>query len=228
MQNTERIEELKEQNQLLISRISHEIRNPIALLRSSLDLLAVRHPEITEFEEWDDILDVMDYIKGLLNDISQFNNASRLKRKPTQLPEFLNSIFHSLRPTMDYLKINFQSDLQIPDISLSIDPIKMRQALLNILRNAYEAVSVNGCIHFVASTKENSLILKIEDNGSGISPEDLSTLFHPFVTHKKEGTGLGLTITKQIIEAHGGTISVQSTPGEGTLFTIVLPMDLQS
>lgn len=228
MQNTERIEELKEQNQLLISRISHEIRNPIALLRSSLDLLAVRHPEITEFEEWDDILDVMDYIKGLLNDISQFNNASRLKRKPTRLPEFLNSIFHSLRPTMDYLKINFQSDLQIPDISLSIDPIKMRQALLNILRNAYEAVSVNGCIHFVASTKENSLILKIKDNGCGIFPEDLSTLFHPFVTHKKEGTGLGLTITKQIIEAHGGTISVQSTPGEGTLFTIVLPMVLQS
>ena len=70
--------------------------------------------------------------------------------------------------------------------------------------------------------------MKIEDNGCGISPEDLSTLFHPFVTHKKEGTGLGLTITKQIIEAHGGTISVQSTPGEGTLFTIVLPMDLQS
>lgn len=228
MQDTEHIRQLKEQNQLLISRISHEIRNPIALLRSSLDLLAVRHPEITEYEEWDDILDVMDYIKGLLNDISQYNNASRLKRQPTQISEFLDSIFHSLRPTLDYLKINFHTDLQISDLSLSIDPIKMRQALLNILRNAYEAVSVNGCIHFVASTEDNSLIFKIKDNGCGISPDDLSTLFQPFVTHKKEGTGLGLTITKQIIEAHGGTISVESTPDTGTVFTIVLPMDPQS
>ncbi len=225
MQDTEHTEKLKEQNQLLISKISHEIRNPIALLRSSLDLLAIRHPEITEFEEWDDILDVMDYIKGLLNDISQFNNASRLKRKPTQMTDFLTSIFHSLQPTLDYLQIDFQSELQISDISLLIDPIKLRQALLNILRNAYEAVSVNGCIHFVASTKENSMIIKIEDNGCGISPEDLPSLFQPFITHKKEGTGLGLTITKQIIEAHHGTISVHSNPGKGTIFTIVLPMD---
>lgn len=225
MQNTEQNGLHIEDPQVLISKISHEIRNPIALLRSSLDLLALHHPEITEYEEWDDILDTMDYIKGLLNDISQFNNASQLKRKPTEMTDFLNSIFHSLRPTLDYLDIHFQPDLQIHRFSMLIDPIKMRQALLNLLRNAYEAVSVNGCIHFVASTKENSLILKIEDDGCGIPPEHLPSLFEPFVTHKKEGTGLGLAITRQIIEAHHGTISVQSTPGKSTAFTIVLPTD---
>ena len=205
--------------------MSHEIRNPVALIRSTLDLMAIRHPEVTEYEEWDDILDSMDYLKGLLNDISQFNNSSRLNRQSICVTEFLTSIFHSVRPTLDYLQIRFQPDLQISDLSLPIDPVKLRQALLNLIRNAYESVSVNGMIHFVAFTKENSLILKIEDNGCGIAPEDLPTLFQPFVTHKKEGTGLGLTITKQIIEAHGGTIFVQSEPRKGTSFTIVLPMN---
>ena len=225
MQDTEQIKQLKNENQLLLSKMSHEIRNPVALIRSTLDLMAIRHPEVTEYEEWDDILDSMDYLKGLLNDISQFNNSSRLNHQSTCITEFLTSIFHSVRPTLDYLQIRFQPDLQISDLSLPIDPVKLRQALLNLIRNAYESVSVNGTIHFVAFTKENSLILKIEDNGCGIAPEDLPTLFQPFVTHKKEGTGLGLTITKQIIEAHGGTIFVQSEPGKGTSFTIVLPMN---
>lgn len=222
------LERLKNENQLLLSKIFHEIRNPVALIRSAMDLMAIHHPEVTEYEEWDDILDSMDYLKSLLNEVSQFNNATRLKPQPTQISEFLESIFRSVQPTLDYLQIHFTSDFDLPDTPLLIDPTKLRQAILNLLRNAYEAVPVHGTIQFVASVKDNSLLFQVKDNGCGISAEDLSSLFQPFVTHKKEGTGLGLPITKQIIESHGGTISVVSTPGQGTIFTIRLPMEYPS
>lgn len=224
MPNNEQLEQLKSETQLLISKISHEIRNPVALIQSTLDLMAIRHPEITQFDEWDDIMDSMDYLKGLLNDVSEFNNATRLHLQPTHMKEFLTATFRSLQPTLDYLFIHLVTELNLPETPLLIDPTKFRQALLNLLRNAYEASPMHGIIHFYAFSKDSLLILQIEDNGCGIPPEDLSTLFQPFVTHKKGGTGLGLTITKQIIEAHNGTITVESSPGKGTRFTITLPM----
>lgn len=129
MPNNEQLEQLKSETQLLISKISHEIRNPVALIQSTLDLMAIRHPEITQFDEWDDIMDSMDYLKGLLNDVSEFNNATRLHLQPTHMKEFLTATFRSLQPTLDYLFIHLVTELNLPETPLLIDPTKFRQAL---------------------------------------------------------------------------------------------------
>ena len=102
--------------------------------------------------------------------------------------------------------------------------MKLREAILNIVRNASEAIDEKGIISIGAQKQQGQLLLTITDNGCGIPEEYLPTLFDPFVTHKKEGTGLGLPIAKQVIEAHGGSICVSSRLGQGSSFQISLPL----
>lgn len=100
----------------------------------------------------------------------------------------------------------------------------MKQALLNLLRNASEAVSLpGGKISFHVVLQEGCIHISIKDNGCGIAGNQLDQIFQPFVTFKENGTGLGLAITRQIIQAHGGSIQVESTPGQGSEFHILLP-----
>ena len=133
-------------------------------------------------------------------------------------------LFPALRPTCEYLGIAL--DVQIPDTlpAIFIDQVKLKQALLNLLRNASEAVSLpGGKISFHVVLQEGYIHISIKDNGCGIAGNQLDQIFQPFVTFKENGTGLGLAITRQIIQAHGGSIQVESTPGQGSEFHILLP-----
>jgi len=102
------------------------------------------------------------------------------------------------------------------------DQEKLAQALLNLCKNAIEAMPQGGTLIISGSRAESSVSLAISDTGMGI-PKELNIL-EPFTTTKESGTGLGLAIVQQIISAHGGTLTYTSAPGEGTTFTIVLPV----
>ena len=104
------------------------------------------------------------------------------------------------------------------------DKVKLEEVLLNLLRNAKDAVGENGAITLSAQRKKDMLIILCKDNGCGIPADKINTIFTPFVTSKEDGTGLGLSLSKRIIEAHNGTISVDSAPTKGTTFTIKLPI----
>ena len=94
---------------------------------------------------------------------------------------------------------------------------------LNLLKNAWEAVPVpGGQISVTAFTEKSGICINIQDNGCGISKEQLASIFQPFFTTKENGTGLGLAISRQVAEAHHGSISIESTPGQGTVFHIFL------
>lgn len=206
-----------------LSRFSHEIRNPIALINSELQMIADAHPEVTSYTYWDDLMDNLEYTKDLLCSLSEYNNAGCLSLQCTKMYNYLNSVLSSITSTCQYLGISLEAQIteDLPD--LSIDRVKMRQALLNLFRNAMEAVSQpGGKIKFAAYTKQNRIYLSIQDNGCGISATQLPDIFRPFVTFKENGTGLGLAVTKQIIESHNGKIQVQSVPGCGTTFLISL------
>ena len=218
------IEQLKQQFQFTMSKVSHEIRNPVHLINNQLRLLAQRHPEITDYEDWDDILDSMEYLISLLNEISSYNNAEKLTKEEIYFSDFLEQVLTTVRPTLTYLNIDLHVDFPEECPSLPIDRIKMRQALINLLRNAQEAIGQDGRIAICGQIQDQTLILTISDTGCGISEDKLKDLFTPFVTFKKNGTGLGLAITRQVIEAHRGTIQVTSKEGEGTTFTITLPL----
>lgn len=168
-------------------------------------------------------MDNLEYVKQLLDELSNYNNAGRVCLTSTDLHSYLNAVLSSVKPTLDYLGIVLETE--IPDTlpTLPLDRVKMRQALLNLLRNAHESINhPQGKIAVRAETQNNTVCISISDNGCGMEPAQQKDIFSPFVTSKPTGTGLGLAVTKQVIEAHGGHIEVDSIPGQGSIFRIFL------
>ena len=215
-----------------ISMITHEIRNPLTLIYSTLQLIESKHPEVTEFQHWSDLHHDIDYTIHLLEELSSFNNSSRLHLKTIDTGYYFKKLALSFASSILNEKMEFISKIDPNLPPLQCDEIKLIEVLINLLFNARdavnEAIETGTCtrpfIRLSVSSASNTLQIIIEDNGCGIPNERLSTLFEPFVTYKKHGTGLGLSIAKGIIESHNGNIYVSSVPGTGTTFTLTLPV----
>ena len=209
---------------LILSRFSHEIRNPIALIGSELQMIEDTHPEVTDFDYWNDIAANLEYTKELLNNLSDYNNAYKLMPQKTELPPYLGAVLSSIRPTYDYLGIKLTVQIAPTLPSLFIDRVKLKQALLNLFRNAAEAITEsNGNVTFRAVSSDNGIHISITDNGCGIPANQFGQIFTPFATSKKNGTGLGLAITRQIILSHNGEIYAENAEDQGAVFHILLP-----
>jgi signal transduction histidine kinase len=108
---------------------------------------------------------------------------------------------------------------------VTFDPKQMHQVLINLLKNALEAMPRGGEITITTRVRGTNAEISIADTGEGMPPEVSANIFQPYFTTKEKGTGLGLAISQSIISEHGGSISVDSTPGRGTTFTILLPLE---
>jgi signal transduction histidine kinase len=108
------------------------------------------------------------------------------------------------------------------DISIEADYGQVEQILINLIKNAIEALAdrKNGTIHLKAMHAEDGVLIQVEDNGIGIAGDIIEDIFVPFYTTKENGSGIGLSLSKQIMQNHGGTISVNSAPGKGSMFTL--------
>lgn len=214
---------LKSEGSLALSRFSHELRNPVSLLCCELQLMSASHPEIAEYEEWNRITDHLAYISALLDELSDYSNAGRIRPENTALTPYLKKVFSSAEATMKYLGIAFSVCVEASLPTLPIDPVKMRQALMNLVRNAREALpSAGGSIRVTAGRTGAQVCICVTDNGCGIRPDQLNRIFLPFVTFKAGGTGIGLAITREIVCAHGGYVEAESTPGQGSTFRVFL------
>ena len=167
----------------LLSRLSHEIRNPVTLINSELQLMASSHPELCSYRQWDSLMDNLEYVKELLKELSDFSHAQTVTLVPVNPAEFLTTVL-----------------------------------------NSCEAIDQPGGKIIVNLTPADSgICICIKDNGCGMTHKQTENIFHPFITYKPEGTGLGLAVTAEIISAHHGQIRVSSTPGQGSAFYIYLP-----
>lgn len=223
--NTQKsISELEESYQFRMSQISHEIRNPVNLVSNYLQLLAKAHPEVTGFQYWDHVTSNMDFLIDLINEISTFNNSEHVDLKSTNIYMFVHNFVETVSVELQQknIQILLKKESALP--RLDIDAVKFREVLHNLIRNSAEAIERDGTITIRMYFEDLSIIIEVSDDGPGIPDEYLSTIYDPFVTHKKDGTGLGLAITKNIVEAHGGTISVRSKEGTGTSFTMIFPL----
>lgn len=225
MSEAEQIERLKriiEEQKITISQISHEVRNPVTVINSSLQLIEKKCPAICEYPLWQDTMRDMKYLLRLLDEVSSYNNSTLLRKEVLDTSTWLSGFLSSLSRTVP---APFSLSWQVPPAlpAICADPLKLRRALENLLRNGFEALEDQGEVSFLAEAKKDALCLRISDTGCGIPQERLDTLYQPFVTHKPDGTGLGLSITKRIIEAHRGTLSLETVPGRGTTFTVLLP-----
>lgn len=192
--------QLAEYYDLVISSISHEIRNSLTLVNSSLQLLRARHPEIGDDTRWEHIISDIEFLFILLADISAFRKDAKLSAKqPVALPPLIRSICASFEDMLRGTghRILFQAEGTIPLIQG--DASKLRQVIINLIANAKDSLGSNGTIFVKLTADARFVHLDISDTGCGIPREHYAQIWNPFRTFKKHGSGLGLPISRAIV-----------------------------
>ena len=218
----------------LLSVMTHEIMNSVAPISSLADTLkgrlqlAIPHLEDTGGTVHD--LEVgIDTIKrrseGLLKFAETYRNLNKIIKpnvKKVLVRDLFENLYQLMEPTLD--KKNIEMDIVLKDTGLSVevDPSLIEQVLINLVVNAIEALKdrQNAMIVLSATSNNNKVAIKVADNGSGIPDDILENIFIPFFSTKKTGSGIGLSLCKQIMMLHKGNIIVHSVPGQGTAFTL--------
>lgn len=220
------IRQLLENHQTTVSTIAHEIRNPLTLVYSALQVMQIQHPEVKDFPHWQQIMEDVQFMCHLLEELSTFNNADTLHYSVFSIGNLLKNIVISFAISLDETNSDIELSSSIPSGlgEFTGDKTKLQEVFLNLLRNAKESIDGQGSILLSAERKRDYILIQLKDSGCGIPKEYLESVFEPFKTYKEGGTGLGLSLSKRIIEAHGGTISVESEPGKGSTFSIKLPI----
>ncbi|MCX7626376.1 MAG: ATP-binding protein [Candidatus Sumerlaeaceae bacterium] len=213
----------------LAAGVAHEINNPISIISAYAEYLEkTAPPDDPRREDFAAIhreaLRCQRIVDGLLG----LARRSSTERVPVNIPDVIQQVFSLMagpRDTADSVKLEFlQPDGDLPHVVA--DRTQLVQALLNVVLNARQALGERGGYVRVTARpqlSDNRVVITVEDNGRGIAPEDLPHVFEPFFSKRRGGTGLGLAITKRIIEDHGGTITLTSTPDAGTCVEINLP-----
>ncbi|MEE4257093.1 MAG: ATP-binding protein [Bacteroidales bacterium] len=225
--------------QKLIRVLTHEITNSITpisslaetvremLLDEDGDKLLLKALDSEDLEGVQGAIDtIQKRSQGLLNFVEVYRNLTRIP-KPNfryfKVAEIFDRSARLLKPKMNDLGIICTTRVFPPDMMITADPDLIDQVVINLILNALDAVKdrENGQIHVLATMNSNNrIVVEIKDNGVGIKPDLLDKIFMPFFTSKKHGSGIGLSLSRQIMHLHKGTIGVKSTPGEGTTFTL--------
>jgi len=213
----------------------HEIKNHLSTLGLNLQLLAEDFGEAQSQRErraLERIVRLQSECGRLVqvsNDFLRFARVSDLNRQPVQLDAVIEAMVDFFTPTARQANIEIRSFIPADLPALPLDRDLFQQALLNLMLNAEQAMPGGGelTIQAVADPAGGAVELSLIDTGKGMSPEVAAKVFRPFFTTRPGGSGLGLPTVKKIVEAHGGTIAVQSEVDRGTKFTIRLPVKAQ-
>jgi len=208
----------------LSAGIAHEVRNPLTGISLLLDELHDRmldHPEDQSLIQR--ALHEIERLDGLVNELLNFASLPDTRLAPGDLAVLLRDTLFLVNKQFEKQKVRLHKDIPESLPQPRIDTDRLKQAVLNLLTNALDAMPNGGELWIAAKLVGEEVQLMIRDTGEGISADRLSLIFEPFYTTKGEGTGLGLSITHTIITSHGGRVEVNSQPGEGTSFTIYLP-----
>ncbi len=225
MVESERIDAVK----LLAAGVAHEIGNPLNALNIHLQLLdreVKRLPEDTS-SDLHELLDVArTEVSRLDLIITQFLSAVR-PSAPTLVVEHVDGV---IKETLNLMTQEFQDRkidvlLEFPKLvpTIKLDHDQIKQAFFNLIRNALQAMPDGGELRIVISVSDDFVSISFQDNGVGISAEELGQIFEPYHTTKEDGSGLGLMVVQRIIQDHGGELDIISKQGVGTSFTVLLP-----
>jgi two-component system sensor histidine kinase HydH len=209
----------------LAAGVAHEIRNPLSSIKGFAVYFKQRLAGNKEDEETADVMIAeTERLNRVISQLIEFARPMTLKKEPAHLADL---VFQTLRLTQEDAKkneieVNVQEQGHLPPVM--IDPDKIKQVLLNIVLNAFSAMPAGGRLAVALTRKNDILELTVSDTGGGISDHDMPRIYDPYFTSKPAGTGLGLAIAQKIMDAHGGTIKIESRAGEGTKVLLGFPL----
>jgi two-component system sensor histidine kinase PilS (NtrC family) len=211
----------------LAAGIAHEIRNPLASISGSIQMLGGSFTGRQEDEQklMAIVLREIDRLNNLITEFLDFVRPDTLRDDPVDLNALLREVCEMIKLNKN-LRIDVRQSLDLKaEAVIAGHRDKLKQAFLNIIINAYQAMneSKDAVIEIRTGDIDSKVIVKIRDHGCGIDEVGLRKIFEPFHTTKPKGTGLGLAVTHKIIESHGGRVFVESTKGKGTEFTLEFP-----
>ena len=234
LRNIQLLEERLESERLstigrMISTIVHDFRNPMTAIRGyaamieEMDLGPDRRRQCAHL-----VVEETDRLNGMIDEILEFTRGSptRLRRQSVSLEELVAKLQRVLEPDLQSRGIRFAQDLAYAG-AVTVDVDRMLRAMINIASNALDAMEPGGTFLVRSRGRNAHVEIDLADDGHGI-PEDLQArIYEPFFTHgKPRGIGLGMSITRKIVEEHGGQIRIDSEVGRGTTFTVSLPTDV--
>ena len=208
--------------------IAHEIKNPLAAISAVLQNLRDR-PDTQEPSRalMDEALAQVRRLDERVHDLLLFSRSWNPRRRPVDLRAIVERVVAATEGVALYARVRFRVDAP-PEVPLVADRSMLEQVLLNLFQNAAEAMEGGGEIRCAIERSPSGITAAVEDDGPGIPPETRETLFRPFFTTKKAGTGLGLANCLKMMEAHGGTISVDAARSRGTRIILRFPRALES
>ncbi|NWF98980.1 MAG: HAMP domain-containing histidine kinase [Nitrospirae bacterium] len=217
----------------LSKSIAHEIRNPLNVISLSIDHIKKKYlPEAEkEKEQFESLINgikqEIQRLNKLVGDFLDYGKPMKLNFQNTNIESLINDILDlvKIKAEKDNVKIDFQKG-GIP--LLSVDPELIKTCIFNIILNAFQAMPDGGEIKVETKTINNKIQIIVRDTGIGVSKEKIPHLFEPFYSTKSNGLGLGLAITKGVIEKHRGKVDFKSEEGKGSIMTITLPINTQN
>jgi two-component system NtrC family sensor kinase len=212
----------------LTSQIAHELNNPIYGIMNTLELLKTEIPPESKRRRILDLsLSEIQRLSEMLRNMLSFSKPEEEKRRPIKIDELIEGILLMMERQMRESNIQVETsfDPDIPEIMASTN--QMRQVMLNLIKNAKEAMPKGGNLFIRTGKEDNRVLIHIQDTGMGIPEEIRDKIFEAFFTTKQKvkGVGLGLSVCYGIIKDHGGEIKVESEEGKGTTFVISLPIE---
>jgi len=238
IENAQSYEELKDtRDQLLQSErlatigkfaneVAHEIKNPLQAIKTFVEYVPIKHGDKKFIENFSRVAGgEIERINTFVKQLVGFSKPKPLNFLPVDIDQVLDATILLLENDFKKKKVSIKRKYFKKEARLLADRDQLKQAFLNLFLNSLEAMNETKPNELCLETAlaDNKLVIKISDTGCGIPSEDMAHLFEPFFTHKQNGTGLGLTIVKNITENHNGKISAESKVSEGTTFLIKFP-----
>lgn len=208
----------------LAAGMAHEIRNPLTTIKGFAQLAATR--EVNTLDYLNIIISEVDRIESIVKETMLLAKPTPVEFKTVNLQQLIEELQALVQPLANQKEVRLFVTIEEYLPTIVGESNHLKQVFINLIKNSVEAVPDTGGQIFLNVKKTNfNIIIIIQDNGCGIPPKVLEKLGTPFVSTKENGTGLGIMVSYRIIQNHGGKIKVQSTQGEGTIFTIELPIN---
>lgn len=216
-----------------LSRMSHELRTPLNAILGFAQLLE-SDPDSpldeSQQDATDEILKAGEHLLELINEVLDLSKVEsgtlQVKLRPVDIDSVLDEVVVMLAPVANRYGVSLNLQLAGGETAVSADPLRLKQVLLNLTSNAIKYNRADGRVDISAERQGEEIVFRVRDTGRGMNEEELRTVFDPFVRHGNadavQGTGIGLTITRRLVELMQGSIEARSTAGEGSEFSVLL------